>query len=351
MEERYVGSMVLSGVGDAIGFKNGGWEFCNSGAQIHSEVKALGGISKIKVKLPKFRVSDDTVMHLATAEALVAKSADAAEEKEALYLTIASNYKECMKDMTGRSAGLTCRGHSYALQPQRPKGWHQPFEERGGGCGAAMRAIAEDLGELIAVSVESGRMTHHHPTGYLGSFASALFVSYAIQGKPMREWGAALMATLPQVQQYVKDEGRFVAENIAHWDYFTGKWEAYLKERGIEKGDSNPVFPEHYGVDERDAFYKSRSFKGWGGASGHDAPMIAYDALLGCGDDWEELCARGMFHSGDSDSTGVIAGACYGAMHGLNGVPLPNYKKLEYRDRLEECGRKLLVLSGLGSAQ
>lgn len=33
----------------------------------------------------------------------------------------------------------------------------------------------------------------------------------------MREWGAALMTTLPQVQQYVKDEGRFVAENIAHW--------------------------------------------------------------------------------------------------------------------------------------
>ena len=45
--------------------------------------------------------------------------------------------------------------------------------------------------------------------------------------------------------------------------------------RGISDGTSGPKFPEVFGIKERDEFYKSVSFSGWGGASGHDAPMIA----------------------------------------------------------------------------
>lgn len=68
LNERYVASMVLSGVGDAMGFKNGEWEFCHSGVEIHNMAKNLGGIEKLKIELPEWPVSDDTVLHLATAE-------------------------------------------------------------------------------------------------------------------------------------------------------------------------------------------------------------------------------------------------------------------------------------------
>ena len=170
---------------------------------------------------------------------------------------------------------------------------------------------------------------------------SALFLAYAIQGKPVRDWGAELLKVMPRVWQYVEQSGRDVAENKEAWPYFTNKWTSYLTQRGLLNGGNDPQFPAKYGVKERDAFYKSVSFSGWGGSSGHDAPMIAYDALLGSGNSWSELCSRGMFHSGDSDSTGVIAAAWWAALYGLDGVPRCNFERLEYRERLEKLGKGL----------
>lgn len=180
--------------------------------------------------------------------------------------------------------------------------------------------------------------------GYLGSLASALLTSFAVQGRPVREWGAALLSTLPKAMSYIKKAGRDVEENEEHWSYFTDSWTAYLTTRGILHGNSNAVFPERYSVADRDAFYKSLSYRqGWAGASGHDAPMIAYDALLGAGASWEELCSRAMFHGGDSDSTGVIAGAWWGVLYGLDGVPVGNYKNLEYKKRIEKAAADLFA--------
>ncbi|KAI8494766.1 hypothetical protein Bbelb_273710 [Branchiostoma belcheri] len=348
--DHYRSAMVLSGVGDALGYKNGEWEFCHSGPAILEELHKMGGLDKVKVKCPGWMVSDDTVMHLATAEALME-----AREKDrpTLFLTLAKHYKESMRDMAGRAAGATCSASCYKLKPLRPDGYIIPFNSRGGGCGAAMRAMCiglryprpEEVDSLIAVSVESGRMTHHHPTGYLGSLAAALFTAYAVQRKPVREWGSGLMSLLPRAQQYIRDSGRHVQENVDAWPYFTEKWQAYLEKRGISDGTSDPTFPEEYGPKERDAFYKTLSFSGWAGSSGHDAPMIAYDALLSSGDSWEELCKRSMFHAGDSDSTGVIAACCWGAMYGYKGVHQNNYKKLEYRSRLEKAAEELYNLS------
>ena len=48
--ERYMAAMVLSGVGNALGYKDGQWEFCSSGKQIHAELKMLGGLSNLKVE-------------------------------------------------------------------------------------------------------------------------------------------------------------------------------------------------------------------------------------------------------------------------------------------------------------
>lgn len=61
---------------------------------------------------------------------------------------------------------------------------------------------------------------------------------------------------------------------IINRDYFESRWKEYLKKKNLLDGTKNPK-PDNLKVDERDTFYKKLSFCGFGGASGHDAPMIA----------------------------------------------------------------------------
>ena len=354
-EMLYEASMVLSGVGDAMGYKNGEWEFNFVGADIHRQLEILGGISKLKIVLNGWKVSDDTVLHLATAEGLIAKSDQ--EDDEILFSEIAHKYKWIVvRDMAGRAPGATTTFSCSQLLPNRPNGYCVPFNPRGGGCGAAMRSMCiglrypdindnDCLQRLIKVSIESGRMTHHHPTGYLGSLASALFIALAIKKVPLKKWGSFLISVLDKALAYINESGFHSQENMQAWDYFKTSWEKYLDVRGIATGDNEPKFPENYGVEERDSFYKSLAYRNWAGSSGHDAPMIAYDALLASCNDWEKLCKHGMLHGGDCDSTGVIAGACFGALYGYEGVPKCNYEKVEYHDRLQDAGKKLYLLA------
>lgn len=43
----YVASMLLSGVGDAMGYYKGRWEFNTDGLRIHKELKDMGGLGSL----------------------------------------------------------------------------------------------------------------------------------------------------------------------------------------------------------------------------------------------------------------------------------------------------------------
>ncbi|XP_053121082.1 ADP-ribosylhydrolase ARH1-like isoform X2 [Hemicordylus capensis] len=181
--------------------------------------------------------------------------------------------------------------------------------------------------------------------GYLGALAAALFTAYAVQRLPLERWGSGLLKTVPVALEYVQATAVESDSNVSAWAYFQEKWEWYLSDRGLADGRGPARFPPAYSPAERDVIYKTFSLDGWAGRSGHDAPMIAYNALLSAGDSWEKLCSHAMFHGGDSDSTGVIAACCWGIAHGFSGVPEGNHMELEYRDRMVTAADQLYDLA------
>ena len=110
---------------------------------------------------------------------------------------------------------------------------------------------------------------------FLGSVAVALFVSYAVQGKEVREWGEGLLQTLHTAKKYCEEQKRDWKEIEQNWSYFENHWTRYTL--SIDSNEFRDLSPDEY-----DKFVRKVSYDGTGGASGHDAPLIAYDAILRC---------------------------------------------------------------------
>ncbi|XP_038015734.1 protein ADP-ribosylarginine hydrolase-like protein 1 isoform X4 [Motacilla alba alba] len=349
--DKFKAALVLAGVGDALGYRNFSRENNALGAKIQQELKEIGGLENLVLSPDKWPVSDNTLMHMATAEAVITDYWCL----EDLYRELVKRYVDAVDKLSGRRPDPATIEGCRELKPDNHLlAWHTPFNEKGSGFGASTKAMClgmrywkpERLESLIEVSIECGRMTHNHPTGFLGSLCTALFVAYAIQGKPLAQWGREMMKVVPMAEEYCKKTIRHMAEYQEHWFYFEAKWQFYLEEREInEENQNQPVFPANYDAEEREKTYRRWSSEGRGGRRGHDAPMIAYDALMGCGGDWTELCNRSMFHGGESAATGSIAGCLFGLVYGLSKVPKGLYQDLEQRERLEFLGENLYRLS------
>jgi len=194
-----------------------------------------------------------------------------------------------------------------------------------------------------------------------------------VQGVPPPLWGFKLInEIMPEIEKYIIQTGRDVEENIKELPYFINLWNTFLKIRKIDSIDPvtkttlGPVWGQGWtDVSSREQFYKRFSYSGWPGSSGTDAPLIAYDSLLWA---WHLSCAQtkmpkeeqkvcdqskvyetmmvyGSLHGGDSDSTGTMVGAWYGAMYGMEGVPKCNWEGLEYRERLTKLGEGIFAVA------
>ncbi|KAI4565434.1 hypothetical protein MJT46_009777 [Ovis ammon polii x Ovis aries] len=448
--EKFQAAMLLGAVGDALGFGHAARESSGSGARVQEEMGKGGGLDHLVLSPEMWPVSDNTIMHLATAGALVTGLHYGGSQIE--ELTQRSGVigpappSKCRQKPLSLGLPLEPRpnlgggGTTCAALGPADRGSSHDFHRQGSWKGQAYSpwtGKVETVADTLALPLPSQGQTGLTPTspdpttpppsselrqhgmaqsqnsgqtvpgsapllrdfwclddlyremvrryvdvleklpeqradpatlegcsqlkpdnyllawhtpfnekGFLGSLCTALFASYAVQGKRLEQWGRDMLRTVPLAEEYCKKTIRHLAEYQEHWFYFEAKWQFYLEERKIiEDTENEASFPDRYDAEEREKTYRKWSSEGRGGRRGHDAPMIAYDALLGAKGSWTELCRRAMFHGGESGATGAIAGCLFGLLHGLDAVPVGLYRALEHQEELRRLGEALHRLS------
>ncbi|NXX44479.1 ARHL1 protein, partial [Tricholaema leucomelas] len=169
--DKFKAALVLAAVGDALGYRNFSKENNALGAKIQQELKEIGGLENLVLSPDKWPVSDNTLMHMATAEAVITADYWCLED---LYRELVKRYVDAIDKLSGRRPDPATIEGCRELKPDNHLlAWHTPFNEKGSGFGASTKAMClgmrywkpERLESLIEVSIECGRMTHNHPTG------------------------------------------------------------------------------------------------------------------------------------------------------------------------------------------
>lgn len=347
MENNIKASFCIGSYLDTLGFKEGLWEF-NFGNDVNSLQKAILVMSEIHhnylsmggsdIDISEWKASDDTVMMIATRDAI--KKGGSIKNFTSEYLSI---YPELKKKIRG-SGRSTLQSLELLKKNKKNK-----YDKSMGGNGAAMRTAfiglhyykESQLEKLIEISIESSRLTHNHTLGFLGGFVTAYFCSLAMRKINPFEWSKMLIKVIPKVDKYMKTTDiskeyeedkddfwslwyKFNEEKINHYEY---KSQEFLF--GADRYNSL--------VEYEPAITKENYDFSKFGASGIGAVIVAYDALLMSYNfekkefSFNTLVYFSTLHFGDNDSTGIMAGNWYGAYLGFQGFDKSKVNMLEFK--------------------
>lgn len=207
-----------------------------------------------------------------------------------------------------RAPGNTCLS---ALRSGKAGSVEEPINNSKG-CGGVMRVhpvglVAGD--RAFVVGAESAALTHGHVTGYVAAGAFASIVAGIIGGGDLR---AAV---------------RDASWRLTSWGVGTEQTSSAI-EQALELADAEPT-PSSDTISELG--------EGW---IAEEALAIALYCALTAEDVRSGIVAA-VNHSGDSDSTGALAGALLGTMHGANAVPSEWVESLAERQVIETVARDL----------
>ncbi|MER7014921.1 type VII secretion system-associated protein [Saccharopolyspora sp. NPDC000359] len=339
--ERFVGSMLAGAVGDALGYAI---EFHDIGTIRRDHGDA--GLTAPVLRDGVAQISDDTQMMLFTLEGLIRAHVarrmnpvdnDPVPEVQHAYQRwfhtqghpwheVGGPYARQLQQPDGwlitnrglfqqRGPGRTCISalRTFAQTHQHPTPQHRVNDSKG--CGGVMRAApvavwSNDPAEVFYAAVGTAALTHGHPSGFLSAGVLAVIVHQLIRD-----------VSLP-------DSVRLARDLLLRWRGHEEQLRAL--DNAVELARRGPVSPEEI-----------ESTLGRG-AVGEEALAIGLYAVQAT-DNLRDALLLSVNHSGDSDSTGIVAGNIGGALYGTRAIPQEWLNTLELRQVIETLANDALA--------
>ncbi len=189
------------------------------------------------------------------------------------------------------------------------------------GCGGVMRAAPAGLvgaPDPFTLGCDAAAITHSHPTGYVAAGFLALVIDRLVADEPL---------------EYAVAEGIKRLERLEHLEREPDA-EAEVEE--TRRAVTRAVELAGRGAPSAEALATLG-----GGWTAEEALAIALCASLAHPRDLEAGIALAVNHSGDSDSTGAIAGNLLGAALGRTAIPARWLELLELREVIEQVASDL----------
>ncbi|MFJ4680502.1 ADP-ribosylglycohydrolase family protein [Kitasatospora sp. NPDC088783] len=334
-EQPALGSLLGLALGDAMGRPT---EFLDTA----TIADTMGPWRALPLSHPA-KVTDDTQMALAVADALEDSADDAALDPAELAGNLARRFVEWANSPDNdRDPGQTCMDACAALGrlQARGLGWQLASQADSKGCGANMRVTPIGLHPDLTAQERAGAaqlqaaMTHGHPTALAASDLTAHAVHLLATGTSPRALPSRLRAYAVTNQEVYhhrwlgglwKLGGQFAG--VGPSGYIAAGWRECLNslddlEAGLWNADPDADPCESVG-------------EGW---TAEEALAGALLCFLQFPHEPVTAIRRAAASTGDSDSIAALAGALAGAHMGAGGWPEAWVERIEYADRLAHHG-------------
>lgn len=368
IENKYIALFLLHALGDMLGSEIADW--IDDPTQSISLVEEFififiqkGGVNGIDIG--DWKLSDNTLLHIAMTKTILKY-----DDKNILDQKFYDSLKQSMIDVyddiniefkNGNKRYINDYNFGYVgLFKENMDATKVPYNPLTNDDGSATRTLCigaafykeEQLETLIELSINTSKLTHNSPSGFLAGFVTAYFASLAIRNVEIETWPSLLIKLLnsDKIKKYIDIENNDV---FADYYNFIKYWKKYVDTRFINGKPMNNRLStnmiaryKYYDAnfnDNKRHHGKNGTFileKRHLGETGYCCTIMAYDVLLYCDGIWEKLIFYGILHDGSGDTIGSIVGGLYGLKYGLGDVPESMLRGIEKKKKLKSLGIK-----------